>query len=95
MDNNFSDQHNVAVITTKKILDKLAWIGYVTHDKDDGGWQFLENKDSKPDVEDAALASMNNIINIDNSIGQLSDLPIGWHACREAKDSPCIKEEIN
>jgi hypothetical protein len=36
----FSDPPNAAVFTSKKILDDNDWIQTVTHDEDDGAWQF-------------------------------------------------------
>lgn len=36
----FEDPQNVAVFTVRSILDGDDWIYYVTHDEEDGAWQF-------------------------------------------------------
>src|SRR5215813_3037784 len=37
----FNDPENVAVITTRHVLDARKPILLVAHDQDDGAWQFL------------------------------------------------------
>ncbi|AGN70618.1 hypothetical protein B2K_38890 [Paenibacillus mucilaginosus K02] len=49
---------------------------YVTHDEDDGMWQFLDGGETKE--EEARLLSLKEMVNIDPSLIQLSDLPLGW-----------------
>ncbi len=83
----FHEPLNTAVITNKNIINHSGWIGHVSHDKKDGGWQFLELK-NKQSPEDAAVISLEQIIQIDPSVTELVDLPLGWHAWRETKDSP-------
>lgn len=85
MEWKFQDSPNVAVITNQKIVSGGDWIAYVTHDEDDGGWQF-HNREPLNE-EDAAIVSLRSIIELDGSIGELSDLPLGWHAWRERKDA--------
>jgi len=82
MDWLFLDPPSVAVITTKEIVAGPAWIAYVTHDEDDGAWQFfgLSGPGTK---EDAMVVSLQSIVERDESINQLADLPLGWHAWRE------------
>ncbi|MGO4185903.1 hypothetical protein AB4Z17_32735 [Paenibacillus sp. TAF43_2] len=41
----FEDPENVAVITTQKIMNKHSPILYVSHDSDDGMWQFLDGEE--------------------------------------------------
>lgn len=77
----------MAVITTKKIIKRIGWIGYVSHDLDDGSWQFLELKESNLNPAEAAVISLEEIIKIDPSIMELTDLPVGWYAWRDAKGS--------
>jgi hypothetical protein len=36
----FEDPENVAVLTSKDVIDLGKWIHYVSHDYDDGSWQF-------------------------------------------------------
>lgn len=83
----FIDEHpNIAVITTKNILDKSSDILLVCHDEDDGIWQFLDGKDINE--EDALIISLKEIVELDNSISQLLySLPLGWAAFRNNKNS--------
>ena len=82
----FLDPPNVAVFTSKKILHNGDWIYYVTHDKEDGAWQFHPHSGLTPE-DDAAVTSLKNIVNLDESIRKLADLPVGWHAWRETPES--------
>lgn len=82
----FQDAPNVAVITDKKIISGHDWIAYVSHDEDDGGWQFLSRGPMSED--DAAVVSLRSIVEIDHSIGELADMPLGWSAWRTEKDAP-------
>jgi hypothetical protein len=78
----FTDPPNVAVIVNRKIVQGHDWIAYVTHDADDGAWQF-HTKDAEPPAEgEAAVVSLEAILKIDSTIAQLADLPFGWHAWR-------------
>lgn len=91
----FKDLPNTAVITTKNIIDKFSWIGYVSHDIDDYSWQFLEKSDEKPDVEIAMVVSLQNITELDPDIIELADLPLGWCAWRNNIKSPWHREKTN
>lgn len=85
----FEDPQNVAVFTLKRILHEGQPILYVSHDEDDGAWQFLDGEDLKE--EDAALVSLVHITNLDSSIYELADLPLGWQAWRTSKSQPWQK----
>jgi hypothetical protein len=80
----FREQPNTAIICNKKIINDGAWIAYVSHDLSDGGWQF-HTVDSELLEADAMVVSLKNIVDLDNSVVELADLPLGWHAWREAK----------
>ncbi|KAA5538877.1 hypothetical protein FYK55_25915 [Roseiconus nitratireducens] len=59
---------------------------HVTHDEDDGGWQFLDGGDAT--LENAMVVSLRNVTDHDPTIKQLADLPLGWHAVRDAVGQP-------
>jgi len=84
----FNDPKNVAVITTKKVLDKTKSILYVSHDEDDGMWQFHDG--GIVSEEDGRIITLEEATIIDSSIIELADLPLGWIAERED-----IKEKWN
>jgi len=69
----FADPRNVAVVTVKNIMNGVAPILRVTHDLDDGAWQFLEWV--TPDIDDAAIMSLEEITISDPTILELVDLP--------------------
>ncbi|SKA98534.1 Barstar (barnase inhibitor) [Prosthecobacter debontii] len=51
------------------------------HDEDDHGWQFCSEHITHP--KDAMLVSLQEIVNIDQSVTEIADLPPGWMAQRE------------
>lgn len=85
MEWKFQDPPNVAVIANRKIVNGGDWIAYVTHDEDDGGWQF-HNREPLTE-RDATVVSLRSIFELDRSVEELADLPLGWHAWRENKDA--------
>jgi hypothetical protein len=82
----FSDPRKVAVFTTKSILERRVPILMVTHDEEDGAWQFLDG--STPMMEDGRIMGLEEIVSRDNSILELANLPEGWMAIRSSPSSP-------
>ena len=80
----FEDPPNVAVITTQAVLDG-AWIARVSIDEEEGGWQFHALPD--PLEEDARVVALRRIYQLDPSIAELADLPLGGRAWRTAPDA--------
>lgn len=83
----FSDPPNVAVISTRPVVNGEQWIAYVSHDDDDGAWQFHGTSELASE-SDAVLVSLRSIVERDSTVVELADLPLGWHAWRAAKDAP-------
>jgi hypothetical protein len=79
----FDDPQNVAVFTTKQIIEKQKPILFVSHDEEDGAWQFHDG--DLTSSEDARIVSLLQIVTIDPSIMDLADLPYGWEASRNSK----------
>jgi hypothetical protein len=76
----FDQPRNCAVFSLRSIVFGGEPILYVSHDKDDHGWQFL---DGKPiDMANAALVSLANTLRHDPSVLELADMPPGWCATR-------------
>jgi hypothetical protein len=88
----FNDEPNVMVITTKRIIDKVAKVTLVFHDEDDGMWQFLDGIDN--DENGAAIISLQEMVNIDNSVEEVADLPLGWVAWRD-DSQPLWNRQVN
>jgi len=66
---------------------------FVTHDQDDGAWQFHTRK-TVP-VSEAKIVALDEIIFRDLSIVELSDLPLGWSAIRDSIISPWKRQPIS
>ena len=77
----FSDTPNTASITTRQVLEG-APILLVTHDAEDGGWQFLCGTTEDPG--DARVVGLGQMYRRDATLGDLADLPEGWRASRAA-----------
>lgn len=83
----FDDQQNTACIVCCHILEGHP-ILYVSHDEDDGMWQFLCG--SNHNIEDASIVSLFEVYNVDYSICLLKDMPRGYYAIRENVESDWI-----
>jgi hypothetical protein len=82
----FHDPENLAVFTLRRIVQGRSPILFVSHDEEDGGWQFLDGGEA--DAAEASLVSLRSITRIDPSTLELADLPLGWVACRAGPDEP-------
>jgi hypothetical protein len=77
----FESPPNTAALTTSDVLEANAAILYVTHDADDGGWQFLPGGTVSP--SEARVVGLGWICGRDPSLLGVADLPEGWRAWRE------------
>ena len=90
----FDDPPNLAVFTTKSIAFGQQPVLLVTHDEEDGAWQFLPSGGAGHE-KDAALVSLRSMIERDSTLAQLADLPVGWRAWRESRDSTWQRKRSN
>lgn len=81
----FREAENLAVFTTVHVLNGKP-ILRVTHDADDGAWQFLCATTSSE--QDARVVALRHVYALDPSVGELADLPLGWAALRESPSAP-------
>ena len=72
----FKDAPETACIVCQHVLDGKNPITFISHDKEDGMWQFLCSEDHI--LEDVRLISQAEAFQIDESIGQAADLPRGF-----------------
>jgi len=90
----FENNLDTAVFTTKFVIIDKKDITYVTHDSDDGAWQFFSNDKSDNQEEVAMIVSLGEIINIDKTVLDIADLPVGYIAFRQSiKDKWAIKKQ--
>lgn len=86
----FPDPPHKGVFTTKRVMNREEPILYVSHDPEDGAWQFHGAGESSTDP--AALVCFHHIVDNDASIKELHDLPLGWSASRDSVFEPWIRE---
>jgi hypothetical protein len=77
----FHEDRRLGVITTAAVLEG-APILLVSHDEDDGGWQFL--CDTTNDPADGRIVHLTHLVRMDGTINEVADLPLGWLAYRTA-----------
>jgi len=82
----FDDPPNLAVVTTRQVTEHGVAILFVSHDEDDGGWQFLTGE--PPREEDARVVALRRIWLLDPSVGELANLPPRWQASRNTPADP-------
>jgi hypothetical protein len=81
-----------AVFTTKFVTIDKRQITLVKHNSDDNTWEFYSN-DKFDDFEKVAkVVSLEDMIAIDNSILEISDLKSGYFAHRDSKSHNWVIE---
>jgi hypothetical protein len=86
----FSNPPHTGVFTTKSIMNDEEPIVYVSHDTEDGAWQF--HGPSESTRESISYVCFHHIVDKDPSINELHDLPTGWCAWRERLSDPWVRE---
>ena len=81
----FKDGLNTAVFTTKFIVHDKKEITYVSHDVVYGAWEFFSDDNVDNYEEIAMILSLDEIIQIDKSVLEIADLPLGSVATRKSK----------
>lgn len=78
----FEDEPRVAVFTTTHVVRAGKPIVYVSHDTDDGSWQF--HSDDPVATKDMMILALEEILEIDPTVGSLANLPEGY--CASQRD---------
>ena len=81
----FKDGLNTAVFTTKFVVYDKKEITYVYHYLEDGAWQFSSDDNFDYYEEIALILSLDEIIQLDRSVLEVADLPLGFVATRKSK----------
>lgn len=87
----FAERRNTAVFTGKPVWQDGRPILFVSHDAEDGAWQF--HADEEPVESEASIISLEEILALDATLAALADLPAGWRAWRSSKDDPWHREK--
>jgi hypothetical protein len=82
----FPDDPHTRVFLSETVHTGTEPITYVSHDAEDGGWQFLGN--SMSDGGGPVISCFHHPIDRDPSIAELADLPLGWYAERIGVGDP-------
>ncbi|WP_228050015.1 hypothetical protein [Tychonema sp. LEGE 06208] len=85
----FADPQNVAILTSTDILHHDKPILFVSHDVDDGAWQFHTGKNLS--IDRATMVALARIVALDPSLTELADLPLGWIATRQTLTDPWVR----
>lgn len=80
----FYDAPNTTSIICCHVMNGEEPILFVSHDEDDGMWQFLCGKTHA--TNDAKIVSLKFVFELDNSIGALGDMLCGYYATREKQE---------
>lgn len=86
----FLDRPHTGVYLSKAVHAGTEPMTYVSHDADDGAWQFLG--DSMSD-SGGVLSCLHHPVDGDSSLLELADLPRGWWAERAAPGQPWFRYE--
>lgn len=84
----FYDSLDTAAIICCHIMENHAPILYVSHDEDDGMWQFLCGETQE--IDEAKVVSVKWVFDLDNTVGDLKDMPCGCYAERKTQDGDWI-----
>lgn len=86
----FKDPPDTSVFTTKFVIEDKKTITYVSHDEDGGLWQFFSNDDFKDLEVVARIAKLKELVDMDPTLLELADMPVGYYATRKDKDHKWI-----
>lgn len=78
----FDELKNVAAMSMTQVIRDGQPILFVSHDAEDGMWQFLSG--GTVCMADAMIVGLGEVYELDSSIGELADLPLGWTAERSS-----------
>lgn len=81
---NFDEEENVVCIACDHVINKEREILLVTHNADDGQWGFLCGQ-SDHKITNYKLISLKEVIEIDNSVNEIYNLPLGYGAERNSR----------
>ena len=64
----------------------------VYHDVKNDRWQFVNGWGDTDDVENGVWVHPKHLVDLDESIAELADLPAGWRGWRETADDTWTRE---
>ncbi len=86
----FPDDPHARVFLSETVNSGTEPVIYVSHDVEDGAWQFLG--DSMSDGGGPVISCLHHPIDRDPSLVELADLPLGWYAVRGGVGEPWTRK---
>ena len=86
----FSDPPHTGVYLSKTVDDGTEPVTFVSHDAEDGAWQFLG--DSMID-SGGVVVCFHHPIDRDPALAELAELPLGWYAERDKVGEPWVRKK--
>ena len=87
----FPDPPHTRVFLSEAVHKGAEAITFVSHDAEDGAWQFLG--DSMSDGGGPVISCFHHPIDQDTTLTELADLPLGWYAEREKVGKPWVRKQ--
>jgi hypothetical protein len=87
----FPDPPHTRVFLSETVHHGTEGVTYVSHDAEDGAWQFLGP--SMRDGGGPVISCFHHPIDADPTLKELADLPLGWHAERSEPGAAWVRIE--
>ncbi|TMK65748.1 MAG: hypothetical protein E6G60_04425 [Actinobacteria bacterium] len=87
---SFNDPEHTMAFTTRRVTEQNYPVLVVSHDAEDGAWQFLCGTTNDP--KEGVTEALGSMLERHPEIEELADLPLGWIAWREDETSAWIRE---
>jgi hypothetical protein len=87
----FPDSPHTAAYLSETVHNGTEQVTYVSHDAEDGAWQFLG--DTMSDGGGPVISCLHHAIDKDPNLAELGDLPVGWYAERNSFGEPWIRRK--
>lgn len=87
----FGDPPDTRVFLSRSVHEKSEPVTYVSHDEEDGAWQFLG--DSMSEGGGPVISCLHHPIDDDSTLNELADLPLGWWAERAKPGEPWVRSK--
>jgi hypothetical protein len=88
----FPDPPHARVFLSETVHKGTEPVIFVSHDAEDGAWQFLG--DSMSDAGGPVISCFHHPIDRDPTLVELADLPLGWYAERRKVGEPWIRRKL-
>ena len=90
----FPDPPDLAVVTTRSIVEDGRWIAHVFNIAEVSSWEFHDSGPGEPREEDAMVVALHSMVERDPTLNELADLPEGWQAWRDGPTAPWKRGRI-